>query len=72
MDFSVLSQIWSQQFDELATFAENIKTFFQGIPDFFIQLAKSFGGENIQNTKDLFPTEAANDSTDPASTEAAS
>ncbi|APT89567.1 hypothetical protein CFRA_10390 [Corynebacterium frankenforstense DSM 45800] len=57
MDFSVLSQIWSQQFDELSTFAENIKVFFQGIPDFFIQLAKSFGSENIDNTKGLFPTE---------------
>ena len=38
MDFSVLSQIWSQQFDELATFAENIKVFFQGVPEFFFNL----------------------------------
>lgn len=55
MDFSVLSQIWSQQFDELATFAENIKVFFQGVPDFFIQLAKAFSIENQENTDLVFP-----------------
>ncbi|WP_448854917.1 hypothetical protein [Corynebacterium frankenforstense] len=55
MDFSVLSQIWSQQFDELATFAENIKVFFQGVPEFFINLGKAFNEENISNTESLFP-----------------
>ena len=54
MDFSVLSQIWSQQFDELATFAENIKVLFQGVPEFFIKLGKAFSPENLGNTDDFF------------------
>ncbi|MDK6259988.1 MULTISPECIES: hypothetical protein [Corynebacterium] len=54
MDFSVLSQIWSQQFDELATFAENIKVFFQGVPEFFFNLGKAFSPENRGNTDDFF------------------
>lgn len=58
MDFSVLSQIWSQQFDELATFAENIKVFFQGVPEFFINLGKAFSDKTIDNTNSLFPKES--------------
>lgn len=51
MDFSTLTQIWEEQFKDLSVLAENLKIFFQGVPEFFMQLGKAFSPENIARTK---------------------